>query len=207
MKLLHIDTSITGPASVSRQVTAHIVETLKAATPGLEVTHRDLAAGPLDHVTLGHLPGDHPIVAMLGAGGGEEANRAQSAAVLDEFLAADIVVIGAPMYNFTGPSQLKAWIDRVLIAGRTFRYTATGPEGLAGDKRVIVALSRGGYYGAGMPAAALEHVETYLRTVFGFIGVTNLEFIVAEGLAVGPDHREKGIASAIAAASTVVANA
>jgi FMN-dependent NADH-azoreductase len=207
MKLLHIDTSITGPASVSRQVSAAIVETLKASTPGLEVTHRDLAAQPLDHVTLGHLPGDHPIVAMLGAGGGSEDHRAQTVSILDEFMASDIVVIGAPMYNFTIPSQLKTWIDRILIAGRTFRYTATGPEGLAKGKRVIVAVSRGGYYGPGAPSEAAEHLQKYLRTVFGLIGITDVEFIIAEGLAVGPDHREKGIAAALDAAQKLAVSA
>jgi FMN-dependent NADH-azoreductase len=122
-------------------------------------------------------------------------------AVLDEFLAADVVVIGAPMYNFTMPSQLKAWIDRVVVNGKTFRYTAAGPEGLAGNKRVIVAISRGGVYGAGAPAAALEHLETYLKGVFAFIGVANPEFIVAEGLNIGPEHREKAMQAAIEAAT------
>ena len=122
---------------------------------------------------------------------------AASQAVLDEFLDADIVVIGAPMYNFGIPSQLKAWIDRIAVAGKTFRYTAAGPEGLAGNKRVIIAISRGGFYGAGMPAAALEHVETYLRGVFGFIGVTDLEIVTAEGLATSPDQRTKAIEGAL----------
>lgn len=122
---------------------------------------------------------------------------AASQAALEEFLAADIVVIGAPMYNFTIPSQLKAWIDRILVAGKTFRYTATGPESLAGNKRVIIAISRGGFYGAGAPAAAFEHVETYLRTVFGFIGVADLQIIVAEGLQIGPEQREKSMQAAL----------
>ena len=123
--------------------------------------------------------------------------------MLDEFLAADIVVIGAPMYNFAAPSQLKAWIDRILVAGRTFRYTATGPEGLAAGKRVIVALSRGGFYGAGSPAAAAEHVESYLRAVFGLMGVTDVEFILAEGVQVSPEHREKALGAALATANAV----
>ena len=92
--------------------------------------------------------------------------------MLEEFLAADIIVLGAPMYNFTIPSQLKAWIDRILVAGKTFKYCAQGVEGLAGNKRVIVAISRGGFYGPGTPAAVGEHLETYLRWVFGFIGIT-----------------------------------
>jgi FMN-dependent NADH-azoreductase len=124
-------------------------------------------------------------------------------AVLEEFLAADIVVLGAPMYNFTIPSQLKAWIDRILVAGKTFKYGAQGVEGLAGNKRVIVAISRGGYYGAGTPMAALEHLESYLRGVFGFIGVKNLEFISADGIQVGPEHREKAVAGALQAAGNL----
>ena len=118
--------------------------------------------------------------------------------MLKEFLAADIVVLGAPMYNFTIPSQLKAWIDRILVAGETFKYSAAGVEGLAGNKRVIVAISRGGFYGAGTPAAVGEHLETYLRWVFGFIGVKNPEFISADGIQVGPEHREKAVAGGAA---------
>ena len=110
--------------------------------------------------------------------------------MLDEFLAADTIVIGAPMYNFTLPTQLKAWIDRIVVAGKTFRYTANGPEGLAGGKRVIVALARGGIYDEGSPAAALEHLETYLRGVFNFIGIEP-EFVAADGLAIGPEQREQ----------------
>jgi FMN-dependent NADH-azoreductase len=109
------------------------------------------------------------------------------------------------MYNFSIPSQLKAWIDRILIAGKTFRYTAQGPQGLAGNKRVIVALSRGGYYGQGTPTAALEHLESYLRGIFGFIGVTALEFIAADGIQVGPEHREKALANALEAVSQLQA--
>jgi FMN-dependent NADH-azoreductase len=128
---------------------------------------------------------------------------AASQAALDEFLAADIVVIGAPMYNFTIPTQLKAWIDRVLVAGKTFQYGAQGVEGLAGNKRVIIAISRGGLYGAGMPSETAEHVETYLRTVFAFIGITNPEIIVAEGIQIGPEQREKALAGALQAATSL----
>jgi len=105
------------------------------------------------------------------------------------------VVIGAPMYNFTVPSQLKAWIDRILVAGKTFRYTANGPEGLATGKRVIIALARGGIYSEG-PAAGFEHVETYLRGVFNFIGIEP-EFVVAEGVNISPEHKENAIAAAL----------
>jgi FMN-dependent NADH-azoreductase len=199
MKLLHIDSSVLGSHSVSRKVSAAIVDRLRQATPGLQIVYRDLTATPLSHLTGSHLAaaqGAAPEAALL-------QDLAAGQAVLDEFLAADIVVLGAPMYNFTIPSQLKAWIDRIVVAGKTFKYGAQGAEGLAGDKRVIIAISRGGFYGAGTPAAALEHLETYLRGVFGFIGVANPEFIFADGVQVGPEHREKALASALHAATNL----
>src|SRR6516225_7520828 len=199
MKLLHIDSSVLGPHSVSRQVSAAIVDRLRQATPLLEVVYRDVSQAPLDH-----LSGTHQAAAQGAPAPAELApDLAASKAVLDEFLAADIVVIGAPMYNFTIPSQLKAWIDRIVVAGKTFKYNANGPQGLAGNKRVIVAISRGSFYGAGTPAAAGEHLETYLRWVFGFIGITSPEFILADGIQVGPEHREKALASALQAATSL----
>jgi len=182
MKLLHLDSSILGENSVSRSVSAAVVAQLKAAHPGLEIVRRDLVADPLPHLTLEAL-GDPTYV--------------------DEFLAADVVVIGAGFYNFGLPTQLKAWIDRVTIAGKTFRYTAEGPQGLAGGKRVIVALARGGFYGAGSPGETLEHAETHLRAVFGLMGVSDVEFIIAEGIAVGPEQRASAVAGALAAAGAV----
>ncbi|HWY62645.1 MAG TPA: NAD(P)H-dependent oxidoreductase [Rhizomicrobium sp.] len=196
MKLLHLDSSILSGNSASRQLSAAIVGQLTKATPGLDIAYRDLAAEPLPHLS-GEL-----FAARQGAVPESPAiqkDLAASQAVLDEFLGADIVVIGAPMYNFGIPSQLKAWIDRIAVAGKTFRYGAAGPEGLSGNKRVIIAISRGGLYGPGMPAAAFEHVESYLRGVFGFIGVTDLEIVVAEGLAIGPEQREKSMRGAIQA--------
>lgn len=192
MKLLHIDSSILGDNSVSRSLTASIVARLKAADPALAVTHRDVAKEPLSHLDILSLPGDGSNGAVA------------SAAVLDEFLAADIVVIGAPMYNFTLPSQLKAWIDRVVVAGKTFSYGANGAEGLAGGKRVIIAVTRGGLYGTGSPAAALEHLETYLAGVFGFIGITP-EFIVAEGVQRGPEQRAASLEGADQAIAALAA--
>lgn len=179
MKLLHIDSSIQGDLSASRGISMAIVARLVADNPGLTVKHRDLVAAPLDHLLPAHLGG------------------AETAATVDEFLDAEIVVIGAGLYNFTIPTQLKAWIDRILVPGKTFRYGANGPEGLAGDKRVFVALARGGIYTAGTPMAALEHAETYLRTVLGFIGVTAPEFVIAEGLALGEQARADAVAAAL----------
>ncbi|MGY0573473.1 FMN-dependent NADH-azoreductase [Bradyrhizobium sp. RDM12] len=199
MKLLHLDSSVLGPHSVSRQVSAAIVDRLRQATPSLNLIYRDLTQIPLAHLSGSHLAAAQGAVAPAELG----PDLAASAAVLNEFLDADIVVIGAPMYNFTIPSQLKAWIDRVLVAGKTFKYGENGPQGLAGSKRVIVAISRGGYYGPGTPAASLEHLETYLRGVFAFMGVTSPEFIVADGIQVGPEHREKALAGALQAATNL----
>ena len=177
------------------------MDRLRKATPGLEIVYRDLTSTPLAHLSGSHLAaaqGAAPEAAL-------RQDLAAGQAVLEEFLAADIVALGAPMYNFTIPSQLKAWIDRIVVAGKTFKYGAQGAEGLTGNKRVIVAISRGGFYGAGTPAAVGEHLETYLRWVFGFIGVTNLELISADGVRVGPEHREKALAGALQAATKVKA--
>jgi len=143
MKLLHIDSSVLGPHSVSRQVSAAIVHRLRQSKPNLEITYRDLASTPLAHLNGSHLAAAQGGVADTAL----QHDLTTGQAMLDEFLAADIVVLGAPMYNFTIPSQLKAWIDRIVVAGKTFKYGAEGVEGLAGNKRVIVAISRGGFYG------------------------------------------------------------
>ncbi|HWI87371.1 MAG TPA: FMN-dependent NADH-azoreductase [Sphingomonas sp.] len=188
MKLLHLDSSITGDGSVSRQLTAAAVDRLRAADPAAEISYRDLVADPITHLTLHDFRAASP----------------ESRALLDQFLASDVIVIGAPMYNFTLPSQLKAWLDRVLVAGETFAYGPEGPKGLAGGKRVIVVLSRGGVYSEGSPAAGYEHVETYLKAVFGFIGITP-EFVVAEGVAVGPDQRTQALDGATAAIDRLAA--
>ena len=172
MTILKLDSSISGENSVSRVLTRSITDQLAAANPGATVIERDLVAAPLSHLT----------------------ERGQDADVLEEFLAADTVVIGAPMYNFSVPSQLKAWIDRIAVAGKTFQYGANGPEGLAGDKRVIVAVSRGGFYEAG---SSFEHVEAYLKPMFNFLGVEP-EFVRAEGVAVGPEQRDAGLAKGLA---------
>ena len=173
MTILKIDSSITGENSVSRKLTAAVADQLRGANPASTLIERDLIANPLSHLTLG--------------GSGDQD-------ILEEFLAADTIVVGAPMYNFTVPSQLKAWIDRILVAGTTFRYTDNGPEGLAKGKRVIVAVSRGGFYDDGN---ALEHVKTYLKGVFGFIGIEP-EFVHADGVNYGPAQREAGIANGLA---------
>lgn len=193
MKLLHVDSSILGAGSVSRQLSAAIVSAERRRHPGLEVVYRDLGAAPFGHLSGAHLAaaqGAVPETSNL------QHDVAAGQTALAEFLAADIVVIGAPMYNFGIPSQLKAWIDQLAVAGQTFRYTEKGPEGLAGGKQVIVASSRGGLYGPDKAAAFLDHQETYLRGIFGFFGIGDVKFIRAEGLALGADQRTKAIEAA-----------
>jgi len=171
---------------VSRQLTARIVDGLQGS-PEMVTAYRDLAKNPLPHHSLSHEA---------------EADRAAVAASLQEFLAADIVVIGAPMYNHGIPSQLKAWIDTFLVAGKTFSYTENGPQGLAGGKRVIIASARGGVYTDG-PMASHDFQETYLRDVFSFIGIPDVEFVRAEGVAMGPDARQSAIDGALGRADAV----
>ena len=171
MKILHLDSSIQAENSVSRVVSSALVHRLRTDLPAASLRYRDLAADPLPHVTL-------PQIATEAAG-----------AVLAEFLSSDVVVIGAPMYNFGLATQLKAWFDHILVAGKTFRYRADGVEGLATGKKVIVALSRGGIYSEG-PTAATEHAETHLRAMLGFIGIADVEFVVTEGVALGAAQRD-----------------
>jgi FMN-dependent NADH-azoreductase len=202
MSLLHIDSSILGGNSVRRSLTAAVVARLKAATPDLHVTYRDLVASPVSHLSGAYLAGhsaevqhDQAMQEDLQLGG----------EVLEEFLAADIVVIGVALYNFTISSQLKAWVDRVLVPGKTFRYTEKGAEGLAGGKRVILAVARGGFYGPGTPHQAYEHAESYMRTVLGFVGIHDPEVVVAEGIATGPEQRGASVESAMEQIATLKA--
>ncbi|MFU4219459.1 FMN-dependent NADH-azoreductase [Pseudomonas aeruginosa] len=195
MTLLHIDSSILNEQSASRQLTASIAKRLTEANSGVQVVYTDLATEP-----VGHLSGAE-FLAFQGIEPQEAAIKQQVARndkYLADFLAAETVVVGAPMYNFSLPTQLKAWLDRIAVPGKTFRYTATGVEGLAGDKRVIVVSTRGGLYGEGTPAAFLDHQETYLRGFFGFLGITDIAFVRAEGLALSEQSRKDAIDAAVA---------
>ena len=197
IRILHIDSSISGGPSASRQISAEIVNELERVVPGADVVRRDLEVYQLPHL-------DSKMVAAAFAEKNQVdtatgAELARNEAVLREFLSADIVVIGAPMYNFAIPTQLKAWIDRILVANRTFAYSDTGPRGLAGGKKIIVASSRGGLYVTGTPMASLDFQENYLRTVFQFIGIDDIEFVRAEGIALGPKQRAEAIEGGFAA--------
>ncbi|MDC4253663.1 NAD(P)H-dependent oxidoreductase [Acinetobacter baumannii] len=195
MKLLQIDTSILGEQSVSRQLTSSVIRQLSTTYPDAEIIHHDFALEPIPHLS------DAEFLAWQGVEPNNETAQqrvARNTQYLDEFLSSDIVVIGAPMYNFSFPSQLKAWLDRLSVAGKTFRYTENGPQGLVEGKRVIIASSRGGVYSEGSPAEALDYQETYIKAFFNFIGVTDITFVRAEGIAFGPEARQAALDNAAA---------
>ncbi|GFM63558.1 FMN-dependent NADH-azoreductase [Pseudomonas capsici] len=191
MKVLHIDSSILGDHSASRQLSRSVVQAYQATHVDSQVIYRDLASDALSHFSA----------ATLAAAGtpaeGRDASQQQEVdaneAILQEFLDADVVIVGAPMYNFTIPSQLKAWIDRITVAGRTFRYSEAGPEGLCGGKKVIVVSTSGGLH-AGQPTGAGH--EELLKALFAFIGVTDLQFVRAHGLAYGEEPRANAMSAA-----------
>jgi FMN-dependent NADH-azoreductase len=188
MKVLHLDSSILGEGSATRSLTREIVARIKSTHPDADVIYHDLVAEELPHLSQKSLARS------------DESEAARNALALEQFLAADVLVIGAPIYNFSIPSQLKAWIDRISVAGKTFRYTANGPEGLAGGKQVVVAMARGGVRGADTRA---EFGESYLRFLFAFLGIRDVRFVHAEGLAISPQHREASLSAARAAIASV----
>lgn len=193
MQLLHIDSAITGEQSISRPLTARTVAAWQANHPGTAVQHLDLATQAPAHLSADALG------FRTGQAAATEAQRNENAlseALVSQFLAADVVVIGAPLYNFAIPSQLKAWIDRIAQAGRTFKYTDKGPIGLASGKTVIVVSTRGGMYSTSEGGQAMEHQESYLKVVFGFFGITDVRFVRAEGVGMGPDAKATALASA-----------
>ena len=195
MKLLHIDSSILSANSVSRELTANIAKEWVATHPGTTVDYLDLAVDTPTHLSAESLGFRMP------AGAAEltdvqKRENAVSEALVSQFLAADVIVVGAPLYNFSIPSQLKSWIDRVAQVGRTFKYTEKGPQGLAGGKTVIVASTRGGVYSTSEGGRAMEHQESYLQTVFGFFGITDVRFVRAEGVAMGEVKKAEAMTEA-----------
>lgn len=193
MQLLHIDSAITGEQSVSRELTARTVAAWKARHPGTSVQYLDLAKDAPSHLSadsIGFRTGQTAATEV------QRQENALSEALVSQFLASDVIVVGAPLYNFSVPSQLKAWIDRIAQAGRTFKYTDKGPVGLAGGKTVIVASSRGGVYSTSEGGQAMEHQESYLKVVFGFFGITDVRFVRAEGVGMGPDAKAQALGNA-----------
>ncbi|KHK64667.1 FMN-dependent NADH-azoreductase [Pseudomonas fluorescens] len=191
MKLLHIDSSILGDNSASRQLSRELVQAWTAADSDITVTYRDLAADAISHFSAQTLVAAGTSAELRDAALKHEADL--SASTMAEFLAADAVVIAAPMYNFSIPTQLKAWIDRIAVAGQTFRYTEAGPQGLCGGKKLVIVSTSGGVH-AGQPSG-VGH-EEYLKLMFGFLGITDIEFVRAEGLAYGDDMRTKAMSEA-----------
>lgn len=189
--VLVLASSVSGEASVSNQLVNEAVAGLRATTPGLKIVSRDLGTDPVPHLSP-------DAAASLRS---EPANEAQVRArklsddLIAELKAADTVIIGAPMYNFGIPSTLKAWFDYVLRAGVTFKYGENGAEGLLKGKKAIVVESRGGLYSEG-PAQSLDSQEPHLRTLLGFIGITDIDFVRAEKLAFGPESRDEAITAA-----------
>ncbi|MDH4581437.1 FMN-dependent NADH-azoreductase [Pseudomonas sp. BN415] len=191
MKLLHLDSSILGDASASRQLSRDVVAAWEAAEPNAQVTYRDLASDAISHLSALSLVAGGTPSELRDAAQKHEAELGET--TLNEFLAADAIVIGAPMYNFTIPTQLKAWIDRIAVAGKTFHYTENGPEGLAGGKKVVIVSTAGGIH-AGQ-ASGQAH-EDYLKRVLNFLGVTDIEIVRAEGLAYGEEPRANAFSAA-----------
>lgn len=204
IKLLHIDSSILQENSVTRQLSADVVAEWLKAHPTTTVENLDLAANAPNHFSAD----------ALGIRGEAQAEptelqrheNAVSEKLVSQFLDSDVVVIGAPFYNFSIPTQLKAWIDRIAQAGRTFKYTENGPVGLAGDKTVIIALARGGVYSSSEAGQAMEHQESYLKVIFGFFGVTDVRVIRAEGVATGEDPKAAAMKAASEAIPAIVAS-
>ena len=190
-KVLIVDSAATGDQSVSRKLTGEFAERLQR-NAGASIVHRDVGSDPVPHLTaatVGVIRGAEPD------GDESRAALALSDRLVAEVMDADVIVFGAPMYNFGMASTLKAWFDHVLRAGVTFRYRAEGPEGLVTGKRAVVIESRAGLYSEG-PASVMDHQEPHIRTLLGFIGITDVTFVRAEKLAFGPDAASAAIAQA-----------
>lgn len=189
--ILVIDSTVSGEGSVSRHLVGAAVDGLEAANPGARVIRHDLGRAPIPHLTEAGVAG----VRAQPATAEEHAARALSDRLIAELRAADVIVLGAPMYNFGLPTALRSWFDHVLRAGETFSYSEAGPRGLLTGKKAIVVESRGGLYSEG-PGQALDFQEPYLRQLLGFIGITDVTFVRAEKVGYGPEARQAAIAGA-----------
>ena len=195
--VLIIESSARQQDSVSRQLTRDFIEQWQAAHPADSISVRDLAVNPVPHLDANLLGGWMKPQEQRSSD--ELQALARSNELTDEVLAADVLVLAAPMYNFAIPSTLKAWLDHVLRAGITFKYTPTGPQGLLTGKRAFVLTARGGLHAG----AVTDHQEPYLRQVLGFIGIHDVTFIHAEGLNMSGDFHEKGLNQAKAQLAAV----
>jgi len=202
MNILHINSSILDGSSGSRAISAAIVARMQSLHPGSSVIYRNLIEDAPMHLS------DRHWAAVQGASVTDaalSADLALGATYLEELFAADIIVIGAPMYNFTIPSQLKAWLDRVVVAGKSFKYDENGVEGLVTGKKTYIASSRGGYYLGDSPMASLDHQETYLLGMLGFIGLTDTTVIRVEGVNYGPEIKAAELAKALVEVAALAA--
>lgn len=193
MNILHVTSSTRGSASYSNRVAEQAIAELQTRAPGATVVTRNLATDPLPHI-------DDDFVAATRSPQGPQTEHqrallAKSDSLVDELFAADVIVIAAPMINFTIPSNLKAWIDYVARAGRTFSYSEAGPKGLVTGKQVIIVGARGGVYADGN---AMDFQIPYLKSVLAFLGMTDVEVLGVDGTAYGPDVAEKAVAAAAA---------
>lgn len=205
MQILHLDASILGDTSASRRLTAAIALAFAQQAPEATIVHRDLTADPIPHLS-GDIAAGFRALGERSFDAETLAEHARSEALVTEFLASDVIVIGAPMYNFSVPGQLKAWIDRIAQVGRTFRYTEQGPVGLSGGRQVIIASTRGGVYSEG-PGAVMDFQEAYLRAFFRFLGIEAVQFVRAERLSRGPDASSESMNGALAQIADVVSQA
>jgi FMN-dependent NADH-azoreductase len=200
--ILVLNSSVLGHASVSRLLVDEAVTRLTGVDPGAAIVHRDLGAAPMPHLTAATVAG----VRGAPVTDAELTARTLSNELIAELRNADTVVIGAPMYNFSISTGLRAWFDYVLRVGETFSYSEAGPLGLLKGKRVIVIESRGGLYSEG-PAKAIDFQEPYLRQLLGFMGLTDVTFIHAEKIGFGPNAREAALGAAKGKIRAVVADA
>ncbi|HTI82597.1 MAG TPA: FMN-dependent NADH-azoreductase [Acetobacteraceae bacterium] len=200
--ILLVTSSLFGDNSKSNQIAREFVDIWQATHPGTTVTERALMPDAIPHLSLDVLGAAMTPADKRSA---EQAAAAQSAdQLIEELEAADAIVLAAPMYNFTIPSTLKAWIDHVARAGRTFRYTANGPEGLLKGKQVFVVTGRGGIYSGDAPAKVFDFQEPYLRAILGFLGLNDVTFIHVEGLKISPEAAERGVAQAREAINAIL---
>ena len=195
--VLIIESSARQQGSFSRQLTQQFVSQWQAAHPADQVTLRDLALNPVPHLDANLLGGWMKPEAQRNAD--EQSSLQRSNELTDELLAADVLMLAAPLYYFAIPSTLKAWLDHVLRAGVTFKYTETGPQGLLTGKKAYVLTARGGLYAG----STSDHQEPYLRQVLAFVGIHGVTFIHAEGMNLGGDFQEKGLNQAKASLSAI----
>ena len=192
--ILLVTSSPRGAASHSTRVATELAQKLQAKTPGIAIVKRDLASQPLPHIDADYSSGIYTPVES-------RSERQQSVvgvsdAIVDELFAADSIVIATGLINFNISSTLKAWVDHIARAGKTFSYGAEGPKGLVIGKKVYIVIASGGVYSSG-PAAAFDHAVPYLKPALGFLGMTDVEVIRIEGVAMGPDAEAKAVSSAL----------